>query len=127
MKYLTDKFDLSMVYLSKLSMIRCKKIKKEDILISDELIPLIEDDFVAELVKGLFKINPRKSNIHIMIGENDIVYYIKYVGPKFKGACFMLDLYEITVDYTECSKCSAKGTIDCKNCGRMDWLSGEEI
>lgn len=128
MKYLTDKFDLTMVALSKISMIRCKKIKKEDIPIC-EVIPMLEDDFTSKIIKNLFKISPHKNNIHIMIDENDIIYYVNYVGPKIEGdfgRISKLEFYEITVDYTECSKCSAKGTIDCGRCGKMEWISGEK-
>lgn len=126
MKYLTDSFDLSMVCLSKLNMIRCKRIKKEDIPLC-EIIPVYEDDFSCLLMKKLFQISPHKNNIHIMIDGNDIVYYMDYVRQKINGEVLKINFYEITVDDTECSMCSAKGTIDCKNCGKMSWMSGEEI
>lgn len=130
MKYLTDQFDLTMVYLSKMSMIRCKKIEKEDIPIC-EVIPLVKNNFTSHLIENLFEVHPYKNNIHIMIGENDILYYIKYIGPKIEEGDFdkvsKIDFYEITVDYTECSQCSAKGTIDCGRCGKMGWISGEKI
>lgn len=126
MKYLTDQFDLTMVYLSKITMIRCKRIRKEEIPIG-EVISIYEDDFTKKLFKRLFGIVPRKNNIHIMLGKEDVVYYVKYIGPKREGVSSRIKFYEITIDDTECSMCTAKGTIDCKKCGKMGWISGAEL
>lgn len=81
MKYLTDQFDLTMVYLSKMSMIRCKKIEKEDIPIC-EVIPLVKNNFTSHLIENLFEVHLYKNNIHIMIGENDILYYMEDIEYK---------------------------------------------
>ncbi len=133
-KILGNAFSINMLQVEDFTLVRFKKIRKEDV--PKDVTSAIGHPDTARVVGNLLGFEVACERATVSLSDDDILYVAQYKGPRLtegvttlpEGAT--LEFYQVTIRNNGCARCGSLSTGavgECDFCKQQDWLAGGGI
>ena len=133
-KILGNAFSINMLEVEDFTLVRFKKIRKEDV--PKDVTSAIGHPDTARVVGNMLGFEVACERATVSLTDDDILYVAQYKGPRLtEGATTLpegatLEFYQVTTRDRGCARCESLNTDDTGKCGicrQQDWSAGGGI